>query len=221
MAAPAAAETDVPVLVDQHPIGIVIKSHDPPKDITFTIARGFVEYKRYDNVAGLPDRIGAYIARAINKAQGIYCVHWLSDDTESNELLGELLMPRFALMLDKYHNDQRKAAPKAKGVDARARYAQAIASGPYAQYFQDGGAQQRDGQAEVTITYEQHGSEKEQTWTRRVPQFVAEDWRPGDRQRMTIKGGPRGLSSGQYNTLEKVLFNVALPMPLIDFLVRP
>lgn len=47
-----------------------------------------------------------------------------------------------------------------------------------------------------------------QTWDVRAPTFVKEDWRPGERFRARIN-----LPAAKHNSLEKMLFNVALFTP--------
>ena len=198
-------------------MGIIILSHEPPRDITFSIAKAFCEFKKYDGIEDMPARTSAYIKQWTSKADGTLQVHWEYDDQASTELLSELLMQRFELRLEPYHNRPTSTVPKAFGMSAKTAYAAALKTGPYASWFRQGEQQQ---QSDVEVPFTSGGHDGVQTWVRRPPQFVTEDWRPGGRERLTIRSGPRGLSPSEYNTLEKLLFRVTLPMNLVDHLVH-
>ncbi|KAL1522822.1 hypothetical protein AB1Y20_017791 [Prymnesium parvum] len=206
-----------------HPIGIIIASHDPPADITFTIKADFCRYKRYDLPQDMEEVTEAHIRRWVRKEDGALTISWHVDEKDSTELLEELLMPCFNLKLIKFHNAPRKAIPTAHGgATARRDYARAISTGPYAHLFR---AINRDffkreeEQHDISITFKDSGTDRTIVWKKQPPQHVQQDWRPGGRERLCVKGGPRGLGPGQYNTLEKVLFNLAIPDNLVDFLL--
>lgn len=218
---PPFAVDDVPVTNwREHPFGIIIASHDPPADITFTIRSDFCRFKRYDLPDAMEEVTTAYIRRWVRKDDGALTIHWLADETESSELLAELLMPCFQLTFIRYHNAPRKAVPLAHGSTARREYARAITQGPFAHLFGGvAGGSNTDEATTICVNHNESGRSRQVTWHRRAPQFVQEDWRPGSRERLSIRGGPRGWSVGQYNSLEKMLFHVALPSNLVEFLV--
>ena len=58
------------------------------------------------------------------------------------------------------------------------------------------------------IDYTEGDAHLRQIWDVRGPTFVKEDWRPGERFRAQI-----ALPAAKYNSLEKMLFNVALFTP--------
>ena len=61
---------------------------------------------------------------------------------------------------------------------------------------------------DVQVNYEDLGGRREtQVWDVNGPEFVRVDWRDGERFRATIS-----LNVSKFNTLERMLFNVAFPM---------
>ena len=64
----------------------------------------------------------------------------------------------------------------------------------------------------IKVKYQEGTLDLEQVWSKREPHFVAVDWRQ-DPNAQTFKQ-TINLPRAKYNTLEKMLFNVGLPMNL-------
>jgi hypothetical protein len=64
------------------------------------------------------------------------------------------------------------------------------------------------------VNYTDSGESLVQIWDVRGPQFIKEDWRPGDRFRSTLT-----ILPSKYNSTEKMLFNVALITPFAKQMV--
>ena len=65
-------------------MGIIILSHEPPRDITFSIGKAFCEFKKYDGIEEMPARTSAYIKQWTSKADGTLQVHWEYDETNAS-----------------------------------------------------------------------------------------------------------------------------------------
>jgi hypothetical protein len=184
--------------VDLHPVGIIIRSLEPPRGIRFEIDRCHWEEERgYDQ---LPARVIGAIDKWNRKETGSLLIDWETDGSNSMEWLSALLKPELEIKLLPYADNG--SAPKAKGSAAKRAYAVAISTGPYAS-----GVPAPD-LAQVQINYREGGNTLVQIWDVRGPTFVKEDWRSGERFRASIN-----LLPSKYNTLEKMLFNVALFTP--------
>ena len=105
----------------QHPIGIIIGSHDPPGGIRFSIKRELFKSYPPEVYDALPDRIIGVIDQAIKKADGKYKIVWPVDNSNTTEYLATLLAKEFELKLETYENG--RAPPKAKGMLAKRAYA--------------------------------------------------------------------------------------------------
>ena len=117
------------VEVEQHPLGIIIRSHAPPKGIRFEISRD--HWKSEPTVhTRLPERVIGQIEQWRNKVSGKIHVEWESDGSNSDEHLSVLLRPSLGFKLLPYADN--RSAPKAKGSAAKRAYADSIARGPYA-----------------------------------------------------------------------------------------
>ena len=117
------------VLVDKHPIGIILKSNTV-KGIRFSIKK--VHWAGTAAHARLPEvvigEIQAWGGRS--KEDNKIHVEWETDGRNSDEYLAVLLRPTNDFTLLPYTNN--KSAPKAKGAGAKRAYAVAITNGPYA-----------------------------------------------------------------------------------------
>lgn len=191
----------------EHPVGIIILSHSPPKGIRFTINREF--FLNVSNYDDLPPRLLGEIDRWIDRDNGYKLkVLWPIDDSNTIQMLGQLLDPEYRIKLEPYEDN--RSAPKAKGTTWRRLYAQMKATGPYANAILED-MQQNGDEREVTISYLEGSISLEQVWIHRPSGFVIEDWRPGnDRVRLKVKG----LAANQVNEFEKFLFNACLPLSL-------
>ena len=117
------------VEVEKHPVGIIIRSHAPPKGIRFKMSRE--HWKAEPAVyARLPEMVIGQIEQWRNKASGKIHVEWESDGSNSDEHLSVLLRPSLCLKLLPYADN--RSAPKAKGAAAKRAYAEAVARRPYA-----------------------------------------------------------------------------------------
>jgi hypothetical protein len=125
----AARSCSPAVEVEKHPVGIIIRSHAPPKGIRFEISR---DHWRSEPAvhATLPERVIGKIEQWRNKALGKLHIEWKSDGSNSDEHLAVLLRPSLGLKLLPYADN--RSAPKAKGSAAKRAYAEVIARGPYA-----------------------------------------------------------------------------------------
>jgi hypothetical protein len=112
-----------------HPIGIIIKSHDPPRGIRFELERCHWSSDP-TTMARLPARVVGEIQQWRSKSDGKLHIEWESDGSNSNEWLSSLLKPSKALKLLPYAGGNR-SAPKAKGAPAKRAYATAITTGPW------------------------------------------------------------------------------------------
>jgi hypothetical protein len=214
------------VLVDKHPFGIILKSNTV-KGIRFSILK---EHWRGEAVyARLPDAvIGAIDAwGGRSKADNKIVVEWETDGKNSVESLEVLLKPCNGFKLLPYLNG--RGAPKPKGASANREYSVAISTGPYATEEQTEARTvevpcrcplstllhrraltSRASLLGSQVDYvDQGGRALVQIWDVRGPQFVKEDWRPGERFRAQINLN----SPSKYNTLETMLFNVGLFTP--------
>lgn len=117
------------VNVDVHPVGIILKSNTI-KDIRFSISKEHWKSNRsvYNR---LPDQvIGAITSWGGRcKDDNKINVDWVSDGTNSVEHLVVLLRSSLSLKLLPYESGS--SAPKARGSNAKRRYATAIKDGPY------------------------------------------------------------------------------------------
>lgn len=118
------------VEVDQHPIGIILKSLKQVKDVRFEVSnehwRGEAAYST------LPPRVIGVIEKwtGTGKSAGKIHVNWKTDSTNSDEFLAVLLRPPLSLKLLPYEDG--RTAPTAHGAPAKRKYATAMHSGPYA-----------------------------------------------------------------------------------------
>ena len=201
--APAPAEADVDF--EQHPAGIILLSHAPPKGIRFSVSRDL--FSNFATYATLPVRMIGEIDRWLSKKDGKLVIDWEADNSSTTQHLAVLLQDKYDFKLERWLDGRHP--PRAKGLDAKRRYARAIASGPYASWAAD---EEAAGVNEpITIEYEEEGRRLEQTWTPVERQSIREDWRPGPRFKTKIHSS---LPEHRYNTLVKMLFNVALPRNL-------
>ena len=117
------------VLVDKHPVGIILKSN-ALKGIRFQVSKE--HWKGTAAYARLPALVvGAFSAWSGSKEDGKVGVDWESDGFNSVEHLSVILRPKLCLKLLPYAAGG-KSAPKAKGAQAKRNYATAISTGPYA-----------------------------------------------------------------------------------------
>ena len=119
-----------------HPIGIIVYSHDPPKDIRFTISRDLFKSYPAATFDALPARMTGVIDQWVRKAEGKLKISWPFDQSNTVEYLSSLLAKDLYMWLETYESG--RAAPKAKGMQAKQRYAVALASGPYAYHTPTG-----------------------------------------------------------------------------------
>ena len=212
-AAAADDDEDVDIDFEQHPAAIILLSHAPPKDIRFSVTKDlFSQYANYD---ALPDRMIGEVeswsgGRNGGRAGGGLVVSWEADSSSSTEYLAVMLRRRYEFKFEKYANG--KTPPRAKGLESKRRFAEATTNGPYKYWKQDDEEDQDVFvEREVKIPYKEGGLDLEQVWTLRPPTFIQEDWRPGTRFRARIDPF---LPPARYDTLVKMLFNVALPRTL-------
>ena len=136
------------MLVDKHPVGIILLSNTV-KGIRFSVNkihwRGCLAREPY---ARLPEQVIGEIAGWIGaKTNGKITVDWVTDGRQSDENLPVLLKRANHVTLLPYENG--KTAPVAKGAAAKRKYAVAIKDGPYAPT--DGGAAGAEGLEQVKV----------------------------------------------------------------------
>lgn len=85
-----------------HPVGIIIKSHDPPRGIRFELNRCHWESEP-GVFARLPERVVGEIEQWRLKSDGKLHIQWESDGSNSDEWLSSLLKPSKALQLTCAH----------------------------------------------------------------------------------------------------------------------
>ena len=100
-----------------------------------------------------------------------------------------------------------KAPVRPKGSDAKSRYSTSI--GPNAPYRSAVRTAADAPEETVNVKYSEGAVNLEQVWVKREPHYVSVDWRTDTegKFRQKIK-----LPAGKYNTLQKMLFHVGLPM---------
>ena len=133
---PVDAEPDDDIDYALHPIGIIVYSHDPPKDIRFTISRDLFKSYPAATFDALPARMTGVIDQWVRKAEGKLKISWPFDESNTVKYLSSLLAKDLDMRLETYESG--RAAPKAKGMQAKQRYAVALASGPYAYHTPTG-----------------------------------------------------------------------------------
>ena len=132
---------------------------------------------------------------------------WPFDKSDTIENLEELLKVDYNLRLEGIGT---KPPAKPKGTEAKTRYAKAIL--PTAPYYKAVETAQAETVETIKVKYQEGTLDLEQVWSKREPHFVAVDWRQDPKEqkfKQTIK-----LPRAKYNTLEKMLLNVGLPMNL-------
>ena len=184
------------------PAGIILLSHAPPKSIRFSVKREL--FSNFPNFTNLPERMIGVIDKWCpgGKNDGRIVCEWEADDSSTIQSLCVMLQPRFDFKFERYIDG--RAPPRAKGLDAKRKFAHAVRDGPYASWADEAAPTQTNTE-KIEVEYEEGPQRLKQIWQPVAPQSITEDWRPGPRFKTKITPD---LHPSRYNSLIKMLFNV-------------
>ena len=190
--------------VGKHPLGVIFQSQSDVKVVAFTVDRTF--FHLYPNYQDLPLRMRGEAQKWVRTGVRLN-VSWPHDKSDTLEDLDELLKLEYHMKLESIGT---KGPAKPKGSEAKRRYIEALSDGaPYKSAINLEIVQRTV--ETVSCKYQEGAFQLEQVWEKHDAHHVQVDWRqePAGNFRQKIK-----LPREQYNTLQKMLFSVGLPMNL-------